>query len=37
MERRVRIATGRADAVVTDWRERTDEQGRVVGYEVDIR
>lgn len=37
MERRVRIATGRADAVVTGWRERTDEQGRIVGFEVDIR
>ncbi|HKS29730.1 MAG TPA: hypothetical protein VJS44_18035 [Pyrinomonadaceae bacterium] len=37
LERRVRIATGRPDATVTGWRERPDEQGRIVGYEVDIR
>ena len=37
LERRVRNVTGRADATVTQWRERRDEQGRIVGFEVDIR
>jgi hypothetical protein len=37
LERRVRTATGRADATVTGWHERRDEQGRIVGFEVDIR
>jgi hypothetical protein len=37
LERRVRIATGRPDVTVTGWRERPDEQGRIVGFEVDIR
>jgi hypothetical protein len=37
LERRVRTATNRPDAMVTNWLERRDEQGRIVGYEVDIR
>lgn len=37
MERRVRAITGRSDAVITAVRERRDESGKVVGYEVDIR
>lgn len=37
LERRVRTVTGRPDAEVTGWRERRDEQGRIVAYEVDIR
>lgn len=37
MERRVRTVTGRADATIIEWRERRDEQGRIVGLEVDIR
>jgi len=37
LERRVRIVTGRPDVTVTGWREKRDEQGRVVAYEVDIR
>jgi hypothetical protein len=37
LERRVRIVTGRSETTVTDWRELLDEQGRVVGFEVDIR
>ena len=37
LERRVRSVTGRPDAQVTGWRSRRDEQGRIVGYEVDIR
>jgi hypothetical protein len=37
LERRVRTMTGRPDVAVTGWRERLDEQGRVVGFEVDIR
>ncbi len=37
LERRVRTLTGRPEATVTGWRERRDEQGRIVAYEVDIR
>jgi hypothetical protein len=37
LEQRVRRLTGRPEAEVTGWHERTDEQGRVVAYEVDIR
>jgi hypothetical protein len=37
IERRVRAVTGRADAVVTAIRERRDDTGKVIGYEVDIR
>lgn len=37
LERRVRTVTGRPDTVITGWRERRDEQGRIVGFEVDIR
>lgn len=37
LERRVRIVTGQPTIEVTGWRERRDEQGRVVAYEVDIR
>ncbi len=37
IERRVRTITGHADAVVTAIRERRDDTGKVVGYEVDIR
>jgi hypothetical protein len=37
LERRVRSLSGRRDARVADVRRRLDSQGRVVGYEVDIR
>ncbi len=37
IERRVRSMTGRPDAVVTDVRERRDESGQIVAFEVDIR
>jgi hypothetical protein len=37
IERRVRLMTGRSDAVVTAVRRRVDPQGRLAGYEVDIR
>lgn len=37
LERRVRMLTGKPDVTVTGWRERLDEEGRVVAYEVDIR
>jgi hypothetical protein len=37
LERRVRSLTGRPEATITGWRERRDEQGRIVGFEVDIR
>ena len=37
LERRVRMLTGRPEAAVTAWRERLDDEGRVVAYEVDIR
>jgi hypothetical protein len=37
LERRVRALTGRSETTVTNWQPRRDEQGRVVGYEVDIR
>jgi hypothetical protein len=37
LEQRVRSLTGQSEAQVTGWRERRDEQGRVVGFEVDIR
>jgi hypothetical protein len=37
IERRVRNLTGRADVVVTAVRERRDDSGKVVGYDVDIR
>ena len=37
IERQVRSMIGRSDAVVTAVRRKTDAQGRVAGYEVDIR
>jgi hypothetical protein len=37
IERRVRSITGRSDAVVTAVRRKVDSQGRLAGYEVDIR
>jgi hypothetical protein len=37
LERRVRTVMGRPEITVTGWQPRRDEQGRVVGYEVDIR
>jgi len=37
IERRVRSITGRPDAVVTAVRRKLDAQGRLAGYEVDIR
>ena len=37
IERQVRSITGRSDAVVTAVRRRVDKQGRLAGYEVDIR
>ncbi len=37
IERRVRSITGRADTVVTAIRERRDETGKLVGYDIDIR
>jgi hypothetical protein len=37
LEQHVRSVTGRPEATVTGWRERRDEQGRIVGFEVDIR
>jgi hypothetical protein len=36
LERRVRIATGRADAIITGVRPRRDSDGKIVAYEVDI-
>ena len=37
IDRQVRLITGRSDAVVTAVRRRVDKQGRLAGYEVDIR
>src|SRR5262245_32799513 len=37
LERRVRSVIGRSDAKVVDVRRRLDTQGKVVGYEVEIR
>ena len=37
IERQVRSITGRSDAVVTAVRRKVDAQGRLTGYEVDIR
>jgi hypothetical protein len=37
LERRVRSLTGRPEVTVTGYSPRRDEQGRIVGYEVDIR
>ncbi len=37
LERRVRSLTGRPDARVAEVRRRLDSEGKVVGYEVDIR
>lgn len=37
LERRVRTMTGRPEITVTNWRPVRDEQGRIVGFEVDIR
>ena len=37
LERRVRVATGRADAQITKWEPRHDEHGKIVALEVDIR
>lgn len=37
IERRVRLLTGRAAAEVTGVRPRHDSEGKVIGYEVDIR
>jgi hypothetical protein len=37
LERRVRNLTSRPEAIVTGWEPKRDEQGRIVGYEVDIR
>ena len=37
LERRVRAVTGQPNVAVTGWRERRDEQGRIIAYEVDIR
>ncbi len=37
IERQVRLVTGRADAQITEIRDRRDGSGRLVGYEVDIR
>lgn len=36
-EHRVRILTGRPDAEVVEVRKRTDPEGKILGYEVDIR
>ncbi len=37
IERRARQLAGRPDASVTGVRERRDESGRLIAYEVDIR
>ena len=37
VEQRVRTITGRSDAQVVDVRKRQDRDGRILGYEVDIR
>jgi hypothetical protein len=37
LERRVRSLTGRPDARVANVRRRLDSQGRLIGYEVDVR
>ena len=37
IERRVRQLAGRPDASVTGVRERRDDSGRLIAYEVDIR
>jgi uncharacterized membrane protein YfhO len=37
IERRVRLMTGRPEALVTNVREERDASGQIVAYEVDIR
>ncbi len=37
VEHQVKMVTGRVDAQVTDVRERRDESGKIIAYEVDIR
>jgi hypothetical protein len=37
LERRVRAITGRSNARVVDVRRRKDKDGKIVGYEIDIR
>lgn len=37
IERRARQLAGRPDASVAAVRERRDDSGRLIGYEVDIR
>jgi hypothetical protein len=37
IERRVQLITGRADAQVVSVHQRLDSNGKVIGYEVDIR
>ncbi len=37
IEERVRALTGRTNAQVVDVRSRRDKDGKIVGYEVDIR
>lgn len=37
IDRQVRSITGRSDVVVTAVRRKVDSQGRLAGYEVDIR
>ncbi len=37
IERRVRVQTGRVGAQVSAVRERRDDAGRLIAYEVDIR
>ena len=37
IERRARQLAGRSDASVTGVRERRDDSGRLIAYEVDIR
>lgn len=37
LEERVRVMTGRQDAKVVEVRKRLDQDGRPIGYEVDIR
>jgi hypothetical protein len=37
LERRVQVLTGRSDAHIVAVRPRRDQDGKTVGYEVDIR
>ena len=37
IERQARLVTGRPDVQVTDVRERRDDAGKLIAYEVDIR